>query len=147
MPPELLPWQTKTDSKEKAIKLENEKAIHLKRFGSSLVPFIVITKYTIELQPSNDFSASTIMEWYSNFMLQYPERQQQIKIKLIIYSIWLWYCFECPLKSKKEITEIITLYLNRIILSMLHDESIIIVSEKYLQWYTVTATHNSAWMH
>lgn len=89
IPPDLLPWQTRTDSKEKAIKLENEKAIHLKRFGSSPVPFIVITKYTIELQPSNDFSASTIMEWYSNFMLQYSKRQQQIKKDLIIFSIWL----------------------------------------------------------
>lgn len=66
----------------KTIKLENEKSIHLKLFGSSPVPFIVITKYATELQSSDDSSTSNIMDRYSNFMLWCPERQQQIKESL-----------------------------------------------------------------
>lgn len=48
-------------AKKKPSNLGNEKAIHLKLLGSSPVPFTVITKYTIELQPSNDFMP--VLSW------------------------------------------------------------------------------------
>lgn len=131
-------WQRE----KKSHQIRKWKGIHLKLCGSFPVPFIVITKYTIELQPSNDFSASTIIECYSNFMLQRPERQQQIRRELIIFPIWLWYCFEWTVKSLWEkITGIITLYVNRIILSMLHDDSIIIMSENSIYNDTQLAEH------